>query len=153
MHQISDVLTVKLRQAIRGITTSVGISRPFEIDSIGQPPRPHRTSALWDTGSTHCLITKSLAENLDLNPISKIQVAHHEGMSFANVYLMAIYITKRYYVVVELTETKAPSDNFEIIIGMDVITKGDMAITTEQNETIFSFRLPSSTTIDFTKKT
>lgn len=97
-----------------------------------------------------CLISNELANNLNLHPIDKIKVQHAAGTSYENVYLAIVHVTKKYYVEIELTEFKS-TDNFEIIIGMDVISKGDFAITNQNGITTFSFRLPSSTTIDFTK--
>jgi len=148
---ISDFITKIFRANVNSVTTSVRISRPFEPDGLGQPPRPYQTSALWDTGSSHCLITKSLAQSLDLRPVRQARVMHHDGVTFFDVYFAALYVTRKYYVEVALTETGAPSDNFELIIGMDVISKGDFALTNQKDVMVFSFRLPSSTTIDFGK--
>ncbi len=39
----------------------------------------------------------------------------------------------------------------DILIGMDIITLGDFAITNYNNKTVFSFRFPSSEVIDFVK--
>lgn len=42
--------------------------------------------------------------------------------------------------------------DFDVIIGMDILRTGDMAITNAQNHTVFSFRVPSDTKhIDFTQ--
>lgn len=37
----------------------------------------------------------------------------------------------------------------DIIIGMDTITRGDLAITNKNGETWFSFRIPSQEHIEF----
>jgi hypothetical protein len=36
---------------------------------------------------------------------------------------------------------------------MDVIGQGDFAVTNHRNETVFSFRIPSVSVIDFCKNT
>ena len=42
------------------------------------------------------------------------------------------------------------NEKFDIIIGMDILTKGDLAITNHDNRTVLSFRVPSGTShIDF----
>jgi hypothetical protein len=42
------------------------------------------------------------------------------------------------------------NDKFDIIIGMDILTMGDLAITNHDNRTVLSFRVPPDTThIDF----
>jgi hypothetical protein len=40
--------------------------------------------------------------------------------------------------------------DFDAIIGMDIIAKGDFAITGKSGNTKFSFRMPSIADIDFT---
>lgn len=150
MAQLSDAFTEKPRNGNKFVTTNVGVSYPFDDLHQRQAPKPYITAALWDTGASHCLISNELARNLNLHPIDKIKVQHAGGVSYENVYLAIAHVTKRYYVEVELTDFKS-IDNFEIIIGMDVISRGDFAITNEKGITTFSFRLPSCTTIDFTK--
>ncbi|MEX1000711.1 MAG: aspartyl protease family protein [Crocinitomicaceae bacterium] len=151
MNQIPDAFVKRIKKEQNFLVTSVGISHPYDEDHITRKPKPHWTSGLWDTGASHCLITKSLAENFDLNPIDKVMVEHAKGRTYENVYLAFLQITDRYYLEVELTECQSISNNFEIIIGMDVISKGDFAVTSKKGEMCFSFRLPSLTTIDFTK--
>lgn len=43
------------------------------------------------------------------------------------------------------------SDGADVLIGMDIITRGDFAITNKDGNTVFSFRFPSQTAIDFAK--
>ena len=39
----------------------------------------------------------------------------------------------------------------DVLIGMDIITLGDFAVTNQNNVTTFSFRIPSLHTIDYSK--
>lgn len=39
--------------------------------------------------------------------------------------------------------------NIDLLIGMDIISLGDFAITNVNGKTTFSFRLPSTSIIDF----
>lgn len=98
------------------------------------------------------LLPRLLQKNLELNPINKVLVEHAKGASYENVYLAILQVTPKYYMEVELTECQSISNNFEIIIGMDVIRQGDFALTSKKGIITFSFRLPSSTTIDFTSE-
>ena len=41
------------------------------------------------------------------------------------------------------------NDEYDVIIGMDVICKGDFAITNLNGKTTFSFRIPSEKEIVF----
>jgi hypothetical protein len=40
-------------------------------------------------------------------------------------------------------------DDCDLIIGMDVMTQGDLSITNFEGKTIFSFRMPSINRVDF----
>jgi len=59
----------------REIVSEVGISIPFtESGGIrGDDERIHHTSALWDTGATNSVVTKSTAKALNLKPIAMVQ--------------------------------------------------------------------------------
>lgn len=41
--------------------------------------------------------------------------------------------------------------SYDVLIGMDIISLGDFAITHPGNETKFSFRIPSQADIDFAR--
>jgi hypothetical protein len=56
--------------------------------------------------------------------------------------------------MVKFTDIRAAefitNQKFDIVIGMDILTKGDIAITNHDNRTVFSFRVPPDIThIDF----
>lgn len=150
MSNFSDSFTYQFDKNVKSLVTPVGITHPYDEERVVNKPKPHWTAGLWDTGASNCLITKSLAEAYNLHPIDKVWVEHAKGRSLENVYLAFLQITNRYFVEVELTECQSISNNFEIIIGLDVISKGDFSITSSRNKVTFSFRLPSSSHIDFT---
>ena len=94
-----------------------------------------------------------MVEELGLKPISKTIVYHAEGKSFQNVYMVNLFLPNDLYIEnVEVTETKALTNEFDVIIGMDIITQGDLAITNIGGNTLFSFRLPSQKRIDFVQE-
>ena len=41
------------------------------------------------------------------------------------------------------------SDEYDVVIGMDVICNGDLAITNKDDKTTFSFKIPSEQEIVF----
>ena len=47
---------------------------------------------------------------------------------------------------------EAELSGIEVLVGMDIIGKGDFAVTSRGMNTIFSFRMPSLTHIDFVKE-
>lgn len=111
------------------------------------------TKAIWDTGATGSAITKSLANKLGLVPVSETQVKGVHGVKFGvNVYAVKITLNNQSVVfVLPVTECDQLSDDgeTEFLIGMDVITKGDFAITNNQGKTVMTYRTPSVGKMDF----
>jgi hypothetical protein len=150
MALLPDSFTVKSAKGELCIITDIGISTAFDEYHERQVPTPLKTRALWDTGASHCFITASLARKLDLVPVRRTRVGHAKGSSTEDVYVINLHITPKYYVEVEVTECQSDISSFDVIIGMEVISQGDFAITSKRGVVTFSFRLPSQTHIDFT---
>ena len=141
-----------------GITDSIineiFISEPFQYDPKKEiksnDPRLHKMRALWDTGATHCVIKSSVAKDLGLKAISISNVAHAGGVSKENVFLVNLFLPSGVAIpFVRVTEGPKLAGEFEVIIGMDIITRGDFSITNVKGKTVVSFRMPSKKTIDY----
>ncbi len=132
---------------MRSISTEAFVGAP-EWAAVGRPME--KTSALWDTGATNCVITKGFAAQLGIVPITQAPVRHGGGQTIENVYLIDIALpngTK--YPGVRVTECPNTVGDFGIIIGMDIICTGDLAVTNHNGKTVVSFRVPSKKAIDF----
>ena len=113
--------------------------------------------AIWDTGATHSAITKSVVDDLKLQPTGVRETRHAGGKSTNNTYLVNIALPSDVMVYhVRVTEVQLiPDDNIsddkqpQLLIGMDIIGLGDFAVTNANNKTTFSFRIPSIEEIDF----
>jgi hypothetical protein len=115
-------------------------------------PRLFSTKALWDTGATNSVITKDTVVKLGLSPVGKAFASHAGGRDVVNVYLVNIYLPNKLIIKgVHVTECEN-KDNFGVIIGMDIITRGDFSVTNINNKTVFSYRYPSSECIDFVSR-
>lgn len=139
--------TYQANGRLREIITDIGVSLPMSPDNV------YETKALWDTGATNCVVTVQTAKQLNLKPISVSKVSHAGGESFANVYLVDIYLPNRLMIQnVRVTECADSTGSFGMIIGMDVITNGDFSVTNYGNNTTVSFRIPSVKTIDYVRE-
>jgi len=111
------------------------------------------THGIWDTGATSSAITKDLAKSLDLVPISQTNVKGVHGLKEGvNVFAVKVVLNNQNVtVVLPVTECEqlTDDDSCKFLIGMDVISKGDFAITNYDGKTVMSFRVPSLQTIDF----
>ncbi|MCM1730892.1 SEC-C metal-binding domain-containing protein [Bacteroides uniformis] len=151
--QISN-FTLKAHGRLREIITDVSIYDAIHGEiATNNDPRVLNTKALWDTGASNCVITPSCAKKLNLKPIGMAQTRHAGGISVANVYLITVMLPNGVGIKnVRFTECSEQEGAFGVIIGMDIITRGDFAISNVNGETTFSFRLPSIRTIDFVKE-
>lgn len=119
--------------------------------SESQPPPLQSFSAIWDTGATSSVINKRVVDVCGLKPTGMTQVQHAGGISDAETFLVAIWLPNGVgFSSVQVT--RADLRGADILIGMDIITRGDFSITNLGGSTVFSFRCPSVRTVDFVKE-
>ena len=108
-------------------------------------------SSIWDTGATGSVITKKVVQEFDLKPIGMVEVYTASGIDTANIYLVNIWLPGGVvFYNLKVTEGKLIGQ-YEILIGMDIISEGDFAVTNYNSKTVFTFRIPSVGCIDFVK--
>lgn len=104
--------------------------------------------AIWDTGATKSSISQKVVDALGLKPVSKGK--NHTAAGVVDTYLYLVNIILPSNVGIRsLMVTGSDLGDIDVLIGMDVISKGDFAITNMNGKTTFSFRIPSIETIDF----
>ena len=109
------------------------------------------TRALWDTGASCSLVSARLAKALGLEPVGKMGVSgYNRGVDVRDAYLVHIGLPTR-DIVTYIGAMECDSEDYDVVIGMDVIGKGDFAVTNGHGEMKFSFQIPSVADIDFTK--
>lgn len=153
-QRITDSFTIEFSGLSNKIITPVGISEVFDPTAEINPSyKIYNTNALWDTGATGSVITESTAKYLGIVPTGKIQISHAGGKSFCYTYIVNLFLPNNVIIYgVPVTECVDIIGSFGVIIGMDIIVRGDMAITNSNNKTVMSFRMPSLERIDFVKK-
>ena len=98
--------------------------------------------ALVDTGATNTSISDRLAKNLGLRVIEQCRVDAAGGAHIANAYSIDVLLRSMVsFANVRSTEFVG-NDMFDIVIGMDILTQGDLAITNHDHRTVVSFRVP-----------
>ncbi len=108
-------------------------------------------NGLWDTGATSSVITKKIATELGLAPIGKADVRHAGGSGTADMYLVDIILPNQVNVQ-SVTVIEGILYGFDLLIGMDIITLGDLSITNHKGNTTFTFCIPSRKEVDFVKE-
>jgi hypothetical protein len=116
---------------------------------INQEQKIVEVVALWDTGATCSSIHYNEAKLLDLKPVSQTRVYTPTGNDICNQYFINLYLPNRVRIEKVLV-TEGKMTGCGILIGMDIISLGDFSVT-NYGRTVFSFRMPSMSIIDFTK--
>jgi hypothetical protein len=145
--------TIKHNGTARRIVTDIGVSEPFDPNEYVDKKAPHepfQSKALWDTGATDSVITPATAKKLGIDPVGTAEVVHYGGKKQSNTYLVNLYLPNKVLMYgIRVTESDEVLDDFGVILGMDIICRGDFSITNEGGLTWMSFRFPSIKGIDY----
>jgi hypothetical protein len=153
LNKAVTAFTIKLSACSPVLQTTVQVSEAFDPASANPEPAAQPYIATWDTGATNTVITSKVVTELGLKPSGKVKVRgvgpagvvqEHDS----NTYLVNIFLPNNVgLVAVRVSENAV--DGCDVLIGMDVITTGDLAITNHNDKTTFSFRVPPCEEIDF----
>lgn len=120
-----------------------------EITPNGEPIK--NFVALWDTGATLSAISKNVADVLGLTPFKTGLSYHAGGVCPTNFYKINILLPNGVGFHTR-TVMEAVLKNCDMLIGMDIISQGDFALTNRDGKTVFSFQIPSTHLYDFVKQ-
>ena len=95
------------------------------------------------------MITKATASSLGLVPTGTTIIRHARGSSTSNTYVVNLGLPNHVQIIGASVAECDDCDHFGAIIGMDIITTGDFAITNKGGRTCMSFRMPSIQTVDY----
>jgi hypothetical protein len=109
-------------------------------------------SGLWDTGATGSCVTPSMARKLNLVPVGVGNMTHAGGIRQSNKYLVDLFLPNNVHVPGVLVMELEDGMSFDVIIGMDIISRGDFSITNSEGKTTMSFRIPSVQCIDYVRE-
>ncbi|MFM9838938.1 MAG: aspartyl protease family protein [Cyclobacteriaceae bacterium] len=155
-----NCLTIAYNNLSNQILCSVKVSTPQSLLSQGENQLENVCLAIWDTGATGSAITALTAKKLNLAPVSIKRVSGLGGTVAKNVYLVDIHLPNNVKIPnLSVTEIDNPQDekgniidNFGVLIGMDIICRGDFSLTNFEGKTIMSFRMPSSHKVDYVEE-
>lgn len=97
--------------------------------------------ALWDTGSNSTVISDELCKELQLSPVGNVKKTSANSSELDNKYKVDVGIPEiETLFTVEVTTSKMiHSHNIDVLIGMDIITKGNFYIQHDSDKLIFTF--------------
>ena len=100
-----------------------------------------KCKALWDTGAVYSVISRQFAMKLGLTSFDSGRAYTAQGSYDTSVYLLDILLPNK-MIVKDLRVSDGEFQDFDFLLGMDVISLGDLTIT-NKGATRFSFRIPS----------
>ena len=122
---------------VNGIITPIFIySSPYSAEG-----KSLKIDALWDTGATHSVLSPKISKDLGLTPVDNLNIGGIDGDKSSDVVMVTIILPndtvltgRRFYV------SNIPG--VDVLIGMDIISKGDFNISNANGKTLFSFVIP-----------
>lgn len=128
---------------VEAIITPVAVCEAVEIADGMVIPKIYRTlNCMWDTGSTNTLITQEVVNELGLKPYGRALISDNTTVEECDTYLVHIGLPTG-NTVLKLEVMLSNSQDYDVVIGMDVITLGDFVLTNADGKSVFSFRYPS----------
>lgn len=125
---------------VREILTDVSISQhPSDRASFSA------AKALWDTGATFSVVSRAMAEELDLVPVDFSQAYTANGWYETPVFRIDLLLPNG-MLVEGLRVSQSDLMVCDMLIGMDVISLGDLQLSNCPN-THFAFRIPAEGTM------
>lgn len=109
-------------------------------------------NAIWDTGATNTAISKKVVEACGLIPTGQATSNTANGECVVNTYLIDVGLPNNVNITnIQATEFTAV-EGADLLIGMDIMGLGDLAISNYQGKTCFSFRVPSLARTDYVQQ-
>jgi predicted aspartyl protease len=105
-----------------------------------------KVRAIIDTGATCSVISKALID--ELRPRNSYITKEVNGRT-SDGYFFDIYLSEKFLLENFILYRMPPYLNEEFLIGMDIISLGDLAISNYENQTSITFRIPSEQKINF----
>ena len=100
-----------------------------------------KCKALWDTGAVYSVISRQFAKKLGLTSFDSGRAYTAQGSYDTSVYLLDILLPNK-MIVQDLRVSDGEFQDFDFLLGMDVISLGDFTVT-NKDATRFAFRIPS----------
>jgi predicted aspartyl protease len=131
-------LDLEYGKIVREISTPVTIYSSFSSSNS----KIVTTSAVWDTGANHSVLSPKIVQELELCTVdSKLVHGINNSRCLSDVVLATIKITDDLI----LTDRRFSVNTIpgtDVLIGMDIIMLGNFVINNTDGKTLFSFVIP-----------
>lgn len=109
-----------------------------------------QAKAQWDTGATGTCISKEIVTQLGLQPTGMINVQTPSGIGTMNKYMINLILNNEVKIMnLAVMDSEIGNQGIDVLIGMDIISIGDFAVSNYDGKTQFSFRIPSQEHVEY----
>lgn len=105
-----------------------------------QKRRVKARRTMWDTGSNATILSTALVRELHPEVFGQGGMSGIGGQAEGNTYLLHVLLPSS-DVITYQEVYEADLRDYDAIIGMDIITRGDFHLDCNKGETVFSFQL------------
>jgi len=138
---------------VRVLTNEIQVSEAYDPGLGGPQPATKPYKCIWDTGATGTVVTQKVVAELNLSPSGKKMVQGVGPVGVPNIHETDTYLVNLHLpdqvMLVGIKVVEGSLGDVDVLIGMDVITRGDFAVSNHEGKTAFTFRIPSCGKIDF----
>jgi len=138
---MSRALRQSYTEICNAIQSQIAVSQAPALEKHGKCHYKN-FKGLWDTGATHTVISAKAVRLLCLTPVGKTRVLHAQGETTVPTYYISVKLPGQIEIK-GITALKGQLSDVDVLIGMDIINRGDFIICNCDGKTTFSFRMPS----------
>lgn len=143
-----QAFTARFNARSNRLTSQVEIFPAFT-PGVPSPPQGKQYLALYDTGATHSAVTPKVVADLQLASIGARTVGVGGGSLATTSHLVNIGLPNKVMFGMVSVASMVLLGGIDALIGMDILSMGDFAVTHYAGKTTFSFCAPSRREIDF----
>lgn len=130
-----QAFAVEYNGLVNALITEVIVVSAFDKNKV------IKINAIWDTGATNSVITPMVFKNLNLSAIDQAIVNGVNSRNIVPVSLVSIGLPNK-ILIPNHRVTVCNIAGGDMLIGMDIISRGDFSICTGEQKTLFSFAMP-----------
>lgn len=146
-----NAFTEERKGIVNVLSTKCGVSEAISVEELKKGavhPKVLEVTAIWDTGASASAISKNVVDSLELVPTGKGRSSTAAGVIEVDTYTVNIILPCD----VGFSSIQVSCNdmgNVDMLIGMDIISRGDFSITNHNGHTKFTFQTPSTHDTDY----
>jgi len=152
----TTAFTTKASGIVRELRNQIYVSEVYDPNTGSPEPVKKPYNAIWDTGATGTVISRKIAQELNLQATGRERVQTVGAGDKVNEYETDTYLVNLYLpnqlTIIGVRAAEGTIAEADVLLGMDIIARGDFAITNFEGKTHWTFRFPSNESIDFVEQ-